>query len=365
MNNKIKIVVAGAANPHIPQYCRQFAENNEYPWEIVAIAEENPALLDNIRKIIGGKTEYFKNWRKMLDVHPQVDCMQIGGNNIEHFDMFTEAIDRNMNIYSPKVPTMNEDEGQKLLQMTKNYSKVIQVELELHFSPQYKYARKLVQEQKLGQLSSIYLSNVSQSPCHCFPNWGDPELSYGNKVPIRPGSKVYRGGGLTDHPHPFDLIRWITGREFKTVYAMSARNQRENLKVEDHIAITGLLDDGTEYFINPSYSNLEEPVPTRRLYWPKSLECNLKLTGKKGYYTTDFFQKSLYVLGKNHQSPNRLIVDLQSRYNLSADTLEGCFRDCVLGKRDTPESTLSDALTAVKVMNAVYESVYHDKEIYL
>jgi predicted dehydrogenase len=368
MNGKLKIMIAGAANPHIPGYCRGFAGNPDYLWEIVAVADHDEKRLDGIKKILEKKTEvkYFSDWRRMLDALPDVSAAQIGGDNIEHFAMWQEMISRKLHIYGTKVVSMDPDECQKLEKMTSAYDRVIQIELELHFNPQFAYAKKLVQEGRLGKIESIYLTNVSQSPCNYYPNWGDPELSYGSKVPVRPGADYFRGGAITDHPHPFDLIRWITGREFKNVYAESAPNQRAHLQVEDHAAIIGELDDGTAVFINPSYSNLEEKVPSRRLLWPKSLECNLKITGDKGYYAADYFDKHIYVVGPNYPSPDRLIVDGTGRHNPDPEnTLTGSFAACVRGERAKPESSLADGVAAVKVMNAAYESIYYGKTIEL
>lgn len=365
--NQIPILVAGIANPHIPGYCRGFANNPEYPWKIVAFAENDPARMSMAQNILKGKNvKFYTDWRKMLDAHPDVDSFQIGSDNKFHFEMFKDCMARGKHIFSTKVATMDPDEGEQLLKLARNYPKTIQVELELHFRPQFRYARKLVQSGKLGKIRSIYLTNVSQSPCNYFPNWGDPELSYGKAVPIRPGADYFRGGALTDHPHPFDLIRWITGLEFAELYAVSAKNQRSHLKVEDHIAITGKLSGGIPFFINPSYSNLEEKVPTRRMIWPKSLECNLKITGEKGYYETDFFDKPVYLVGKDYVSPDRLIVENEPRsISNVADTLAGSFSACVRGERALPESSLADGLAAVKVMNAAYDSIYRNETVYL
>jgi len=309
---------------------------------------------------------YYSDWRALLDACPDAEAIMIGSDNKHHFEMFQEAISRRLHIFSMKVVTMDETEGAKLLALTRDYDRTIQVELELHFGPQFQYARKLAAAGRLGEIKSIYLTNVSQSPINYFLNWGDPELSYGRTVPIRPGASVFRGGALTDHPHPFDLIRWITGSEFKKVYAVSAKNQRDHLKVEDHVSITGELRNGIKVFVNPSYSNLEEKVATRRLLWPKSLECNLKITGTKGYYATDFFDKHIYVVGNNYQSPDRMIVDQTNRVRPDpGDSLIGCFAQCVRGLRRKPESTLADGIAAVKVMNAAYESIYRNAEVQL
>lgn len=365
--NPVKIVVAGTANPHIPAYLRGDGRDVS-ALEFVAVADFDERRIGQAREFLKSRpsVRYYSDWRVMLDACPEAEAIMIGSDNKHHFEMFKEAVRRKLHIFSMKVVTMDEAEGSELLALTRNYDQTIQVELELHFCPQFQYARKLVASGKLGDIQSIYLTNISQSPINYFLNWGDPELSYGRSVPIRPGATVFRGGALTDHPHPFDLVRWITGKEFKKVYAVSARNQRDYLRVEDHVAITGELTDGIKVFVNPSYSNLEEKVATRRLFWPKSLECNLKITGTKGYYAADFFDKPIYVVGNNYQSPNRLIVDQTSRVRPDpGDSLVGCFVQCVRGLRSKPESTLADGLAAVKVMNAAYESIFRGEEIFL
>jgi len=363
--NPVKIVVAGTANPHVPLYLRG-AGRDISNLEFVAVSDFEERRLLQAREFLKGRpgVRFYSDWRQMLDAHSEAEAVMIGSDNQHHFEMFKEAISRKLHIFSMKVVSMNEGECAEILALTREYDRTLQVELELHFGPQFQYAKKLVASGRLGRIESVYLTNVSQSPINYFPNWGDPELSYGRTVPIRPGASVFRGGALTDHPHPFDLIRWITGGEFKRVFAVSAANQRDHLKVEDHVAITGELNNGIKVFINPSYTNLEEKVATRRLLWPKSLECNLKITGTNGYYATDYFDKHIYVVGANYPSPDRMIVDGTERVRLRPeDSLMGCFGQCVRGVRKKPESTLADGIAAVKVMNAAYESIYHGQEI--
>ena len=59
-----------------------------------------------------------------------------------------------------------------------------------------------------------------------LPWHGIPEESYGKRVPIKPGSNIYRGGCLTDHPHIFDMMRWVLDDEVTEVYAETAPNAR-------------------------------------------------------------------------------------------------------------------------------------------
>ncbi len=357
----VSILIAGAANPHVRNYYNKLMTEG-CPVKTLAISDHDPERLQYAKDFFaesGMDICFYEDWREMFDKHPDAESVMPGTDNLYHFEVTREAILRGKHIYSMKVISMDEAQCEELIRLRDEKNIVFQIELELHFNSQYRKVKNAVREGKLGDVKSVYLTNVSQSPCNYFPNWGDPELSYGKVVPIKPGSSVYRGGGLTDHPHPFDLIHWVTGLEFKKVFAVSSRNQRAHLKVEDHIAITGELEGGVKFFINPSYSNLEEKVAKRILMWPKSLEVNLKVTGSTGYMAADFFDKHLYVVGKNHASPNRLMVDGAGKKSAGGGGCTGaleCFAEAVRGGRDV-ESTAEDGLRAVRVMNACYESV--------
>lgn len=364
---RIKTLVAGTANPHVPFYLRGSGRHVDQ-MEVIAVSDVSEERLEQSRGFLARRpgVRFYRDYREMFSAHPEADAVMIGSDNIDHYDMFLAATKRKLHIFMMKVISMDEEECQHMVSIGRNYDRVIQCELELHFNPQFAHARKLFRSGALGELKSVYLSNISQSPCNYFPNWGDPVLSYGKRMPMRPGSEVCRGGAITDHPHPYDLIRWITGLEFQTVKAFSARNQRTHLAVEDHAAITGELESGVRYFINPSYSHLEEKVPTRRLLWPKSLECNLKLTGTKGYFSCDFFDRHIYIVGNRFSSPDRLIVD--STPQLPGDpenSLIGSFVAAISGKRPRAESTLEDSHAAIRVMNAAYESIYQNNTVML
>ncbi|MFH2068959.1 MAG: Gfo/Idh/MocA family oxidoreductase [Candidatus Omnitrophota bacterium] len=365
--NPIKMVITGTAEGHMGGYLSGIGRGKAPEFECIAVSDFDPARLKWAKELLAGKPRFFSDWREMLDACPEAEAVIIGSDKKYHFEMFREAIRRKLHIYSMKVVTMNEAECAELLALTRNYGRTIQVELELHFGPQFQYAKKLVESGRLGKIESIYLTNISISPIDSIPNLGDPELHYGSTVPIRPGANIFRGGAVTDHPHPYDLIRWITGGEFKKVFAVSAKNQRDHLKVEDHAAITGELHNGIKVFINPSYSNLEEKSLVYRQIWPKSLECNLKITGTKGYYATDYFDKHIYLTANNFEYPDKMMVGGTGRVSLHPEdsSLLGSFAQCVRGLRAKPESTLADGIAAVKVMNAAYESIYHNKEIYL
>ena len=353
----VSLLIAGAANPHVRNYYSQLMKMPEI--EVLGVADTDldrrlwarEAFRDYRREVA-----LFEDWHQLLDAFPNAEAVMVGTDNAYHYEVMMEVIRRRKHIYSMKVISMDEAQAEEVTTECHRQGLVMQVELELHFAPQYRQMREALRAGKLGELVSIYITNVSQCPCPYFPNWCDPFLSYGARVPLKPGSRLFRGGALTDHPHPFDLCHWLTGREIVSLQAVSSRNQREWIEVEDHIAIMGELEGGAKFFINPSYSNLEENVPTRRLYWPKSLEVNVKITGTQGYLAADYFDKPVFVVGSNYVSPNRLIVDGAPKVGGAYQGLLYSFINAVRGKGEV-ETGGKDGLRAIRAMNAAYEAV--------
>lgn len=375
--NPLSIVVTSSANPHVKFYYEDLSRSDLFHLE--AIAEEDPARLKYAEDFFaakGMKVSFYTDWRLMLEKHRHVEAVLVGSDNFHHHEQTMAAAAMGKHVYSMKVLSMDEKQGAEMIAACKKAKVVLQVELELHFNAQFRRLRERILSGALGNIKSLYLSNISQSPITYYPNWGDPVLSYGKVAPLRPGETICRGGALTDHPHPFDLARWLTGKEFKRVYAVSGVNMRPQLKVEDHVAITGELEGGTKVFINPSYAHLEEQADTRILKWPKSLEVLTKVFGSKGVASADFWHKPAYLMAEGWPSPNRLIVDAAPRLasgflpqkpvakKFISETRFGSFFLATRGERGV-ETDGVDGLAAVRVMNACYESIYSGRSVNL
>lgn len=362
---KMKIAVCGTANPHVRFYYGQLA--TAAFLDLKAVCDHDEKRLQEAKDFFKAHNlpvKYYTDSNEMMRKHPEIDAVMVGSDNIHHCEHTLAAVELGKHVYSMKVMSMNEKECQTMIDACHKRKVLFQVELELHFHPQILNLKRMIESGRLGKVHTMYISNISQSPICYYPNWGVPLLSYGKIVPVRPGEKVCRGGAITDHPHPFDLARWFTGAEFAKVYAASARNMRDYLKVEDHAAISAEMTDGTNIFINPSYSHLEERSETRKLFWPKSLECMIKAIGTKGTYITDFWNKPAYMLGSGLQSPNRLLLGASPGCPEFGESRLDSFYLAFTGQRKI-ESTGEDGMAAVKAMNAAYESIYYNKTIVL
>ncbi|MBI4976865.1 MAG: Gfo/Idh/MocA family oxidoreductase [Spirochaetes bacterium] len=371
----LSIIITSSANPHVKFYYEDLSHTELFKLE--AITETDPVRLkyaEDFFRAKGLPVQFYSDWKTMFEKHRDVEAVIVGSDNFHHHEQTLAAAAMGKHVYSMKVLSMDEQQCEEMIAACRKAKVMLQVELELHFNAQYRAMREAIRGGKLGKLNALYVSNISQSPITYYPNWGDPVLSYGKKVAIRPGESICRGGALTDHPHPYDIVRWLTGKEFKKVFAVSGKNMRPDLPVEDHAAITAELTDGTAVFINPSYSHLEEQCDTRRLFWPKSLEVLIKAYGEKSFMAADYWHKPAYVLGAAHPSPNRLIFEgaprvaqgfippVVSAQRFITESRLGSFFAAVRGMRNV-ESTGEDGLAAVRVMNACYESISTGKSV--
>ena len=162
---RYKIMIAGAANPHIPQYLRGCAPAGSNR-QLVAVSDPDPQRLAAARNIVGAGADavaWHDDYHAMLDAHADADIVIIGSDNRDHFAMFCEAVRRKLHIFTMKVISMDEDECREMLAMQARYDRVIGTELELHFLPQFIQARDMVRADVIGELQSVLDEYLAES----------------------------------------------------------------------------------------------------------------------------------------------------------------------------------------------------------
>ena len=86
--NKIRIMVAGTANPHVPAYLRGAGRRVD-TMEVVAVSDFDAVRLEQARGFPGGRpgVRFYSDYREMFEAHPEADAVMIGSDNIDHFEM--------------------------------------------------------------------------------------------------------------------------------------------------------------------------------------------------------------------------------------------------------------------------------------
>lgn len=347
----IKIALMSLSHGHTRKYYQTLQENPKL--EFVAASALNQPIRELFERTVPGVPVYDSD-EKMLDAHPEIQAVVIASANSQHLRQTRLCAQRGIHILSMKIPTFDMEEYDEMIRLVDEAGIVCQVELELHYNPVMQRVKELSAEGRLGQLHSFQATNITLSPVWAFPWQGDPEQSFGRRQPLAPGDHRFCGGALCDHPHIFDMIRWVTGSEFDFVYAQAAPNLRADLEEEDMLTVVGRMKSGTVFSLDPSWSRMEErilvPGPGWEVY-PKRMQVDLTLNGEQGVLLADLFGPNTY----HNAGPNDRYT-VQYTYFDEWIGLIDEFVECI-HTHSQPRINLKWHQNTIRAMLACYESI--------
>jgi len=353
----VKIAMLSLTHGHTRKYYQTLRDSPKLDW--VAACAEN----DVVERIFRSKNPdipCYRDEQEMFDRHPDIEAVVLASANSRHLEQVEACAQRKIHILSMKIPTFDMAQYDRMIEVVEKAHIVCQIELEMHYNPVVHRVWKLLNEGAIGPIRAVAATNITLSPVWAFPWQGVPELSYGRRVPLAEGNPRFRGGALCDHPHIFDMIRWLTGTDFQSVFAEQAPNLREDLEVEDMLLITGKMTDGATFLLDPSWSRLEERLAEPGPGWevfPKRMEVNLTLHGEKGTLLADCFGPNVY-----HNGGPRDRYTVQYTYFDEWIGLVDEFVDCVRNHRQ-PKINLRWHRRTIEVMNACYDSLARSQPV--
>jgi len=362
MAEPIKVAVMGFENGHcfyIYQQLRKFPD-----YEVVAVSFA-PRFRIIYEKRLGkdafsGLDIYYDD-EQMLREHPEIQACVCGGSNLRHMEQFRLCAERGIHVVSMKAPTYDMDEYDEMIRLAKKHNILVYIELEMRWRATVERMREIVASGKLGEIESFVAYNYSHFPL--WYHWVDvPEESYGKRIPIRPGDRIFRGGALTDHPHVFDIIRYMFGCDFDTVYAEAAPNMRDNTETEDLIYVIGKLQNGVVFSLDPSYAN-REPDQTHVVNqnlskYPRPVQVEMQISGSKGTLYADAYGAD-YV---EWLEPDTLKYNVEGM-DLAMDARSdlyfyGKLASDIRNGTNSAQTSLAEHKKTIMAQNAAYDSVY-------
>ena len=359
MIQPVKIAILSCNHGHAPGY---YALKNDPMFDLVAVSLKEEAYNDARVKNLEGIPQYSTDL-ELLDAHPELEAVIIASDNASHYAQVCMAAQRGFHIFSMKVPTFDMQQYDEMIRLTEQVGVVCQVELEMrHHAPIYRIKEQIARGD-IGQLLSVNAVNYSHNPVWWRPWQADPEGSYGKRVPLRAGDDRSRGGALADHPHLFDILRFMTDSEFSHVFAEVSPNIRDGVETEDMIRVIGRMENGVCYSIDPSYANNEEHVSqmigSEWNRYPRCVEVFMTAVGTKGVIVADLYGKTYCY---QHASGKYIASSLSSSglWNRRMEEFYHCIRD---GKK--PTVGLREHRNSILAMNAAYDSIAAGKVICL
>lgn len=355
----VKIAILSLTHGHTRKYYQTLKENPHLDW--IAVSAESEKVRDIFMQ--GGyEVPCYMSDEEMFEKHPDIEAVVMASSNSSHIHQFRECAKRGIHILSMKIPTFNRDEYEEMTNLVEKAGIVCQVELEMHYNSVVSRVKSVCEENELGKIVAFNATNITLSPIWAFPWQGIPEESYGKRVPLSAGDKRFRGGALCDHPHIFDMIRWLTDSDFEYIYAETGPNIRTDIEVEDILLVNGKMKNGVSFLLDPSWSRHEEhltiPGPGWEIF-PKRMEVNFNISGEQGVMMADCFGPNVYHNG----APNDRYTVQYTYFDEWIGLMEE-FVNCIRNKQ-TPTINLRWHKRTIEAMNACYESIQTGQPVYL
>jgi predicted dehydrogenase len=256
-----------------------------------------------------------------------VDAVFVCSENTAHSQWVERAAATDTDVLCEKPIATTVEAGVGIRDVCLDSNIDIGVAMPLRFSEPAIRAKRQFEDGRIGSLQLLAGMNRGQRPGSWF---ADPAKS--------------GGGAAMDHTvHIVDLVHWLTEERVAEVYAQHD-TRFEPLSVEDVNVLSMELTDGTAFTLDGSWSRPDE--------WDFWGDATLELVGTKGSIDVDCFDQTFKLT--RDDGPQSGIASVY----WGSDPNVGLIRDFVNAVRTDrrPEITPDDAVDAVAVVEAAYES---------
>lgn len=303
-----------------------------------AISDSNISLATKVGAALG-VTEVFSDYRQLLKKE-EVEAVVIATPSFTKPELVNAALESGKNVYCEKPLCVNLDDANKLVRMVEKSGSVFQMGFQRRFDPSLIRAREAVSSRKIGKI--LLITSRTRDPPGSIASWeDDPKLS---------------GGIFNDTcSHDFDIIRWISGSEFKSVSAIGKATQSPNragLGNYDTIVVSFELSDGAIGHIDSC---------NHTLY---GYDTRVEIIGTEADVLTSIGNKSECQILSKETTSNNYSDSYFQRFDEAYLVEVADFVDCVQGGK-TPRSGVRDGRIAVEIGIAASKSARESRAISL
>ncbi|PIV68454.1 MAG: hypothetical protein COS08_06605 [Euryarchaeota archaeon CG01_land_8_20_14_3_00_38_12] len=265
---------------------------------LVGVADLNKEAVKKVTERYN--TKYYTDHKKLLK---NVDAVSIAVPTVLHYKVAMDAIDAGKHVLIEKPICDNIMDGEKLVQRADEQGVVLAVGHVERHNPVVRFAKEALKKKRFGNVISIAARRVSLYPAR-----------------IKDVSVVLDIG-----IHDIDVIRYLTGSEIKTVYALAGKTG--NTKFEDYANILLSFNNNISGFVEVNWLT---PMKVRKL----SLTCT------KNFVEADYMNQSVRI------SSSKLVgYDVTDLFKTSFEFDE---REMFLKKEEPLKNEIIDFMNAIK-----------------
>ncbi|UCH84979.1 MAG: Gfo/Idh/MocA family oxidoreductase [Candidatus Latescibacterota bacterium] len=333
-DKKVKIALVGAG--HVAQIAHLPAYKIHPNAELVALVEEDPIRRNKLKKMFGFKRGY-EDITRMLS-REDVDAVDICTPNYLHAPMAIAALRSGRHVLCEKPLARNAIEGKKMVDMAKESGKMLMVAMNNRFRKDVHMLRTFV---KRGELGDVQMVKVGWQ--RIARDWRQRRWFM--------NQRMAGGGALLDLGLPLmDLAIWIAGLRKPTRVSCSVFGRSGKRGVEDSACAMVSFAGGACLTIEVTWNLLE----------PKD-HSYLEIYGSRGGASLHPFKIHKAMHG-HLVNVTPTIDDVRHYYKASYQAEINHFIECIL-KKKRPLTTGRDALSVLKILDAMYESESVGEEV--
>ena len=270
----------------------------------------------------------YEDYRELLE-DPQVDAVVIVTPTKYHCEIAVAAAERKKHILCEKPMAMNEEECEQMEKAAAKNGVVLQIGFMRRFDSAFTEAKKVVETGEIGDV--VMVRSNTRGPSIPKPWMYDISKSNGPLAEV--------------NSHDIDTLRWFTGSEFQTVYALGGNYRCPDAREQfpdfyDNVVLTASFANGMQGMIDGAQG-------VRYGY-----DARVEILGTNG---------CIY-LGKTREMPITVCRSDMRRYDVFTNSWKFLFRDAYLEedrdfvscicKGKEPRATGYDGKMAVKVVKA-------------
>lgn len=298
---------------------------NDLPnFNILGVADIRKEAIDEI------KSQYdlnaFLDYREVIDL-PGLDAVVIATSDQFHREPCEMAARRGVSIFLEKPIATSVEDGEAILEVTKQNGVKLMVGHTLRFDPRYVSVKQAADDGKFGQFVHFFARRNATT-------WS------GKRVQGRAEVVVFQG------VHDIDFLQWVTGEKVVRVFAEAVTRNMTELGVADTIMATLRFSNGAIGLLEQSWG-LPYGLP-----W--MLDAQLEIVGTEGAMYIDTRAPAVSTFFDNRYVQPEVILGLPGSHYLKDEY--HWFYEFLSGQKEASASG-EDALLALQVATAIVESV--------
>jgi predicted dehydrogenase len=290
--------------------------------ELSGIFDENTTRGRKMSKIF--QTKYYSKIDKLLE--EDIDAVIVCSENAKHKYHTVLAAKSGKHILCEKPIATTIEDAQEMIDTCKLNKVKLMIAFPCRYGSPTIRVKQMIDAGSIGKIIAIKGTNHGMMPGDWFIN-----------------RKLSGGGAVIDHTvHVVDLMRWITKKEVKSVYA-EIDTLFYKFKIDDSATLSMELEDDIFATLDPSWSRPLKSAP----FWG---DVSMKFVGTDGTIEMNLF-------GQKFDLYNNDRIKAEWVYwgdNIDLGLIKS-FVNCIKNNSE-PEITGYDGLKSLEVALAAYKS---------